>query len=200
MRIGDDGILELLAPPSCPESLLRQTVARESDAIARLRRQFVRHVPPDLSENAPFLLLGRPYPLHLTRRLRLFDHGFLIPDGSAEEKKSALITLYRELAKSLIPPRVAMFRDRFAVGPEKININTASTRWGSCSARRTLSFSWKLIQCPPDTVDYVVVHELSHLEEMNHSPAFWRKVASVLPDYAARRAELRVFARTLPRW
>ena len=200
MRIGDDGILELLAPPRIPESLLLQAAARESDAIARLRRRFVRPAPPDFSGNASFMLLGQSYPLRLTCRLRLFDHGFLIPDGSAEEKKAALTALYRDLAKALIPPRVAMFRDRFSIRPEKISINAASTRWGSCSARRTLSFSWKLIQCPPDTVDYVVVHELAHLEEMNHSPAFWRRVASVLPDYAARRARLRAFARTLPRW
>ncbi|MCI5779164.1 MAG: M48 family metallopeptidase [Lentisphaeria bacterium] len=200
MRIDDDGVLEVLAPPRIPESLLRQAVAGESDAVARLRWRFTRPEPPDFSENASFMLLGTPYPLRLTRRLRLFDHGFLIPDGDAEEKKNALTALYRDLAKSLIPPRVAMFREHFSVQPEKVSINAASTRWGSCSAWKTLSFSWKLIQCPPDTVDYVVVHELSHLEEMNHSPAFWRRVASVLPDYAARRAKLRAFARALPRW
>jgi len=132
--------------------------------------------------------------------LRIFDHAFLIPDGTAETKKAALIRLYRELADTVIRARVEFFQNRCNARPARVHINSASGRWGSCSALRTLSFSWKSIQLPRELVDYIVVHELTHLHEMNHSQAFWRRVAAVMPDYAERRARIRAFSRTLPRW
>ena len=146
------------------------------------------------------MLLGTSYPLHLTRRLRIFDHAFMIPDGTDAEKKTSMITLYRELAQLIIPKRVSIYSKKSGLKPEKIQINSASTRWGSCSGFKTLSFSWKLVQLPLDVIDYVAVHELSHLQEMNHSPAFWTVVGSIMPDYISRRKKLNELSRTLPRW
>jgi predicted metal-dependent hydrolase len=124
----------------------------------------------------------------------------MIPNGTVEEKKHALITLYRELAQAIIVKRISLYSEKSQQKPEKVQINSATTRWGSCSGRKTLSFSWKLIQLPLDVVDYVVVHELSHLQEMNHSPAFWAVVRAIMPDYLLRRKKLRKLARTLPHW
>lgn len=200
LRVGDDGVLEVLAPPRVSETLLRRMVEEQSAVIAGLLARAARRPKPELRDGETFMLLGEPYPLRLTRRLRLFDHGFLIPDGDFEAKKAAMVELYRELAGIMIPRRVEFFQDLCGIRPDKVRINSAETRWGSCSGKRTLSFSWKLIQCPRETVDYVVVHELSHLHEMNHSPAFWRRVGAVLPDYATRRRRLHEFARALPRW
>ena len=200
LRVGDDGVLEVLVPLRFPERLIRQMIERESATIARLLARAARRPRPELRDGETFMLLGQPYPLRLTRRLRIFDHGFLIPDGDFDAKKTAMIELYRELAGIMIPQRVEFFQDICGIRPDKVQINSAATRWGSCSGKRTLSFSWKLIQCPRECVDYVVVHELSHLHEMNHSPAFWRRVAAVLPDYATRRRRLNEFARALPRW
>ena len=67
----------------------------------------------------------------------------------------------------------------------------AKTRWGSCSGEGNLNFHWKLILMPPEILDYVVVHELAHRKQMNHSPLFWAEVEKVLPDYKARRAWLK---------
>ena len=200
LRIGSDGVLEVLAPPLISECQLKELVARESALIAGLRSRMIRRPPLDFSEGARFPLLGQLYPLHLTRRLRIFDHAFMVPDGTEEAKKAAMIQLYRELAGTVIRRRVEYFQDICGARPARVNINSASSRWGSCSGLRTLSFSWKSIQLPPEQVDYIVVHELTHLHEMNHSQAFWRKVAQVMPDYAARRTGITAFARTLPRW
>jgi predicted metal-dependent hydrolase len=74
----------------------------------------------------------------------------------------------------------------------RIEIRDQRTRWGSCSPRGTLSFNWRLVLAPFEVLDYVVVHELCHLREPNHSPRFWRLVASRRPEWHAQRDWLRV--------
>ena len=87
--------------------------------------------------------------------------------------------------------RVAFFARSQDVKPGKLCISSARTRWGSCSAKGTLSFTWRLVMAPLDIIDYVVVHELCHLKEMNHSRAFWERVETILPDYKRRRKWLK---------
>jgi predicted metal-dependent hydrolase len=72
-----------------------------------------------------------------------------------------------------------------------IRLSNAKTRWGTCHPDGRVHLNWRLIQMPPALIDYVVVHELAHLHEPNHSQRFWRRVAAVLPDYAQRRLALR---------
>jgi predicted metal-dependent hydrolase len=64
-----------------------------------------------------------------------------------------------------------------------IRITSATTRWGSCSSKKTLNFSYRLIMSPKESIDYVIIHELCHLRQMNHSARFWREVASIMPNY-----------------
>ncbi len=73
----------------------------------------------------------------------------------------------------------------------KVTIRDQRTRWGSCSSRGTLSFNWRLIMAPPDVMDYVVVHELCHLIEPNHSRKFWQLLAGLLPDFRQPRLWLK---------
>jgi hypothetical protein len=70
-------------------------------------------------------------------------------------------------------------------------LSSARTQWGSCSARGVISLNWQLVKLPLPLIDYVVIHELAHLKEMNHSAAFWRVVASACPDHKELRAALR---------
>ncbi len=100
----------------------------------------------------------------------------------------------REQARRLFQQRVALFAPRLGVQPTTLRVSSARTRWGSASTRGTVSLNWRLVCLPLALVDYVVVHELAHLREMHHGPAFWALVAGVLPDYAERRAALRRYA------
>ena len=94
-------------------------------------------------------------------------------------------------ALQVIPERVRYYAPLVGVTYGRITIRNQRTRWGSCSAKGNLNFNCLLMLMPPEILDYVVVHELAHRREMNHSPAFWAIVESVLPDYRARRQWLK---------
>ena len=98
---------------------------------------------------------------------------------------------WRKLANKRIPERCRYFIDLTGLRPRSIRITGARKRWGSCGARGSLNFSWRLMLMPSEAVDYVIVHELVHLFERSHSKRFWRKVAEIMPDYRVYRKWLR---------
>ncbi len=98
-------------------------------------------------------------------------------------------------AKEQIPRRVAYFARQMGVTYGRITIREQKTRWGSCSSKGNLNFNWKLMLMPEEILDYVVVHELAHRREMNHSERFWTIVAEMLPDYRERRRRLKEWGR-----
>lgn len=104
---------------------------------------------------------------------------------------------YRRMAREKLQQRTAYFARIMGVSYGRITIRAAKTRWGSCSGRGNLNFHWKLILMPPEVLDYVVVHELAHRKEMNHSPAFWAEVAKILPDYQERRKWLKTYGQSV---
>ena len=96
----------------------------------------------------------------------------------------------RERAKSVLAQRTAYFARQVGVTYGRITVRDQKTRWGSCSQTGNLNFNFRLILAPPEVLDYVVVHELCHRRQMNHSAQFWQEVAQVLPDYRKRKAWL----------
>ena len=94
-------------------------------------------------------------------------------------------------AKRLIPLRVDHYAKQMGVSYGRITIRSQHTRWGSCSSKNNLNFNCLLMLAPDDVLDYVVVHELCHLKEMNHSSRFWAEVQRVLPDYEMSYSWLR---------
>jgi predicted metal-dependent hydrolase len=95
-------------------------------------------------------------------------------------------------ASRIINERVTVYSELMQLFPKKVAVKDQRRRWGSCSARTgALNLNWRIVMAPPQVVDYVVVHELSHIKHPNHSPAFWSLVAQFVPDYKARRKWLR---------
>jgi predicted metal-dependent hydrolase len=87
--------------------------------------------------------------------------------------------------------RIAHYHPQIGVAGPQVRLSDARTRWGSCHSSGRIRLNWRLVQMPLHLIDYVVAHELAHLREMNHSPRFWRTVGLMVPDYAARRREIR---------
>jgi predicted metal-dependent hydrolase len=101
-------------------------------------------------------------------------------------------------ALSHFAERLSHFAPLVGVTPPELGLSSANTRWGSCSLNSGIRINWRLIHLSPRLGDYVVVHELAHLQEMNHSPRFWRVVENVCPDWKSARGELKAIAPTLP--
>ena len=114
--------------------------------------------------------------------------------------RESLISLYRELAEKSLIKRAKLLEEVTGLHAENYRVTSAETRWGSCNSQKTVALSWKLIQCPADTIDYVIIHELAHLKELNHSVKFWKLVEKFCPQYRTLRRKLNSFARALPRF
>lgn len=114
----------------------------------------------------------------------------------AEENRITITPRQREegieRAKRIFPRRISYYAERMKVTYGKVTLREQKTRWGSCSSKGNLNFNWKLVLLPERLLDYVVVHELAHRIEMNHSPEFWKIVEKELPDYRERRKELKM--------
>lgn len=108
-------------------------------------------------------------------------------DFPSEKLSGEQIRALADQALLDIPPRVEQFAKRMGVTYGRITIRNQVSRWGSCSSSGNLNFNCLLMLAPPEVRDYVVVHELCHRKEMNHSPAFWAEVVTVIPDYKAHK-------------
>lgn len=103
----------------------------------------------------------------------------------------ALSRWYREQASEVLPRRLSELSRQTGLRPARLTIRDQSSRWGSCSVKGSLNLNYKLVMAPPQVADYVMVHELCHLREQNHSKRFWSLVQSLVPDYKAHRKWLR---------
>ena len=121
---------------------------------------------------------------HLEKQERKQAKEAALSDGDVAEMK--------KLAKKILPAKTAYFANIMGLNYGRITITGAKTRFGSCSSKGNIAFSYRLMMYPEEAIDYVVVHELAHLLEMNHSPSFYRIVESVLPDYKRRKKLLKM--------
>lgn len=158
------------------------------------------------TEGAEVLLHGEVRRLHFekdfeTKRFRVCDTGakFLVSgpfSGQAGDEtlvREAMESWYRKQARRFLEERTAWWAKRMGVTYLRIAIRDQATRWGSCSARGNINYNWKLVLVPAELADYVVVHELAHRTEMNHSEDFWKLVERELPDYRQRRRRLKSY-------
>lgn len=141
-----------------------------------------------LSENGDKVLyLGNHHQLIIEDDYKYalnFSQGNFIIDRKYLQHKSKLMEYwYRQQALKIFRQRLDYFASTSGLTYNSMKINSAQKRWGSCSGRKNLNFSWRLIMAPMSVIDYVIVHELSHTVELNHSAKFWRQVRMILPDY-----------------
>jgi predicted metal-dependent hydrolase len=198
-----DARLIVRAPLHTPEAEIEGLVIRKSAWIRRTmdgmknrplapRKAFVN--------GEEFLFLGSPYLLEIVEengqeielRDRLCIHRKLLPDI-----RSHLLQWYRLQAKKHVTGRCEVYSGLTGFTPQSIHITDARKRWGSCSSKGALNFSWRIIMAPREVVDYIIVHELVHLDQPDHSRNFWRTVEQILPDYATRKEWLRKNAHLL---
>ena len=195
----DERGLRVGAPWHAAEHAIVRQVHRHAGWVLKKLGEWAqrRSTPHRWQDGETIMLLGEPVRLSLlphahptecqARRLMV---GCAPPYHPAEVEAEVTRWL-RERALSCFAERVARYVPVLGVRNPAIRLSNARTRWGSCHPAGYIHLNWRLVHLPVPLLDYVVVHELAHLRELNHSARFWRLVAAVVPDHAARRAEIR---------
>lgn len=200
LTVDREGELVISAPRGCDEATLESFVRekrfwlytklaeKEELQAASEKKQFVT--------GEGFAYLGRSYRLLLVDEqptsLKLARGRFRLRRQDAVNGRSAFIDWYAAHANQWIKSRVARFASRVGVSPSGIAVRDLGFRWGSCASSGTLNFHWATILLPAPVVEYVVVHELVHLNHPKHTPDFWLAVERAMPDFEARRQRLSV--------
>jgi predicted metal-dependent hydrolase len=192
----DEAGLRIGAPLRASQSRIESLLIAHTHWIARKLAQWQARRPPPviLREGAVVMLLGEPLLLAAAAGTIGRDGNRLRIDADMQDPvalSASVVAWLRDTAQDWFERRAAHYAPALNVNVRKIRLSNARMRWGTCHADGRILLNWRLIQMPPTLVDYVVVHELAHLREPNHSPRFWRWVAEVLPDYKSRQRELR---------
>jgi len=197
VAVHPDGRVEVVVPARAPERAAADAV-RELAGWIRQRRAALAVAADDLRRppgTTPYL--GRDLRLvPMTGRTRVHRRGddLLVPDGDPRE---ALERWYRRQARVEVAPRLDAACARAGTRYTGLTIRSQRTRWASCSSRAAMSFNWRLLLAPPAVLDYVVEHEVCHLEVMDHSPRFWTLLESRVPDWRVSARWLRRYGSAL---
>jgi predicted metal-dependent hydrolase len=193
-----DGALVVRAPLRVSEKSIRRFAEKNAQWVQRKQAEVRAAQPATARRYLPdelFPFLGREVPLEIVPDQDIplvLESHFKLAESVREQAEEIFEQWYRDQAARIIPERVRYFAEQNQLTYRKIRIGSARTRWGSCSTRGDLNFSWRLILTPPEVVDYVVVHELAHTLVHNHSARFWKQVERILPNYKTHRKWLRL--------
>jgi len=188
--INSEAKLIVRAPFDFKESEIEKFIKQKKRWILEKQKKIsaldTKHSPVAFKNGESFMYLGGDYTIKYSKvsKIKVSDENILVPKGFKKEK---IISWLKREAKKLITEHLEKYADIMNVRYSKLRVSGARTRWGSCSGKNTLSFTWRLIMCPIHVIDYVIVHELSHITHKNHSPEFWAKVKSVIPNWKEQR-------------
>ena len=196
--------LEVVAPRRTSKARIEQALREKARWIAttldRVEREAAAAVPPPLADDLALPFMGRVLTLRLQTgapngrfRARLSGDTLTLtlPDTAQETIRAALTRWYRYEARGIFDERLALWSATYRFTYGRVSIKEQKSRWGSCSRQGNLNFNWRLLLAPLPVLDYVVIHELCHLKELNHSARFWQLVAVACPTYATHRRWLR---------
>jgi len=204
LAVGRDGRIVLHAPENSDLDRL-ETLAREKllwiyRKLGRKEEELHQASAKEYVSGEGFYYRGRKYRLKLLDELHPFRNGeklrfqgnrFLMPRVLAPKGREIFIGWYNKRAADWIPRRVHLLQDRVGVRAESIEIRDLGFRWGSCTEKGKILFHWRLILLPPERIDYLILHELVHLHEHNHSPAFYERLRRAAPEYEIHEEWLR---------
>lgn len=191
LKVDSDG-LTVNAPATLPMVQVDAMVLQHADWIAKKLHVWAqRTVTPQRWENGATLAYfggalvlsvvpsGR---VHVEKREMELIAG--VPSNESAIVQRAVMQWYRREAARLLGQRTLVLASHYGIAPQpKVMISHAVSRWGSCNYQREIRFNWRLIKARHDLIDYVIIHELAHLKHMNHSPAFWKEVERMCPNY-----------------
>jgi predicted metal-dependent hydrolase len=189
LGLRSDGTARVTIPRGGSTAVARQFVERHAAWLERelQRLQAQPRKPAVWKIGTEILLRGDAVRIEAgtngeAETVRCGGESVRVPDPAAD-LRPAIEGHLRKLAARELPPRVLELATRHGLTVRRITVRSQKSRWGSCSRRGTISLNWRLIQTPAFVSDYICLHELMHLRQMNHSPGFWREMERVCPDY-----------------
>ena len=204
IEVESPSIITVIAPEGTPKDEIIDTVKKKSKWIVQklyeIREVEYKKRDRQYINGESFVYMGRNYSLQIVIDeknkvpvAKLYQGKFRITTYTKDEEqlKIALEKWYKSKAKEKIQERIDYYQRYFKIPPTKVKIKDQKKRWASCTKDQELLFNWKCIMAPAPALDYIVVHEMSHLLHMNHSDEFWKQVKKVLPDYEKRKEWLR---------
>jgi len=198
LEVQRDGRLIVRAPRHATPAQIQAVVSKKTIWIEKARARLATTAPQlalkTYSEGETFWYLGEQYPLQLINRntpLLELDGSFLLSRHAKNHAKDVFIAWYREETRQITQALIDTYSKRFGFKVHQVRITSAQTRWGSCSGKNNLNFTYRLCMAPMSTIEYVVVHELVHLKIRNHSRLFWDAVSKIKPDYKTDRTWLK---------
>lgn len=199
-----DGRIVVRAPEWADDQLIANIVDAKQywifQGLAEWRDLNATRVLREYRNGEGFLYLGRSYRLLLVNDqkapLLLKEGRFrlrrdLVEQGEAEVVKTAFRDFYQDKGLARLRERVAYFAPKVGVEPKDVEVRELGHRWASCSPLGRLAFHWKCVMAPQTIIDYIVVHELCHFHQADHTDAFWNEVDKVMPDFWERKEWLR---------
>lgn len=199
-----DGKLVVRAPLYATDDQIFSVIERKTNWIISKQKEVISTYPQsgrkEFVNGEGFLYLGQSY------RLKIIDLGeiplkletfFLLDQSVLTRAEEVFINWYKERAMEVLSERVEWYGSKIGVDVKQVKITSAKSRWGSCSAKGTLSFPWRLVMAPVPVIDYVVVHELVHTTIKNHGEIFWNTLKGIVPDYKQRIEWLELNGHTL---
>ncbi|NLB36981.1 MAG: M48 family metallopeptidase [Clostridiales bacterium] len=199
-----DAVVEVRCPVTMSKRAIDEFVASQrkwiEEQIQAIRQRNEKKSAFSVQIGCSLRLMGEVYPLAQAQGNSIGFDGekFYAPASLSSQKiKEGIISIYKKQARTCIEYKVNRFAQLMGVEPQCVKINSASTRWGSCSGKNSLNFSWLLIMAQEKCIDYVIVHELAHILEHNHSKEFWSIVEGIIPDRKKQEKMLRELHREL---
>lgn len=186
------------APPWAPASEIRMFLMRQADWLRRAQSKVPEAVTVEAGIALPVAGRLREVRQVPGRGARLAGDWITVGDHAAPGPQVA--ALLKMLARDALLPAVERHAAALGRRTRGLALRDTRSRWGSCSPKGALNFSWRLAMAPPRILDYVAAHEVAHLAELNHSPRFWAVVERLMPDYAPRRKWLKREGRELHRY
>ena len=182
--IKNNGDFIVRAPINAKESYILRFINQKANWIIKKRTEQINSAVKLISfnENDKMMLLGKHLNLIYSdvSKIKIIEDNMILPKNNSKEN---LIAYLKKYSKQYISERVKVIANLFNFNYKSISITSARTCWGSCSHINRLHFTYKLIMCPPDVIDYIVLHELCHTKVKNHSSRFWSLVESCNPYY-----------------
>jgi len=184
LRVDENACILVRAPYFVPGALIAAFVKSKEEWIQHHLTRIQNIPKKTFSDGERFLYLGDEFPLRYSdiSEVRFTGSEFLFPKN-CKNPSAQMADFYQKFAHILISERVSFFAKKSGLIPTRIRITSAKTRWGSCSPKNTICFSWRLLGAPLGAIDSVVAHELAHIVHKNHSPAFWKQVSEIFPEW-----------------